>query len=65
MWISVKDKVFAVRSVRRIPEEHRWGEDCVKWVNRTLWNRYKDCEFADGGVPEEVKAEPMSESVVK
>ena len=43
LWISVKDNVFAVRSVRRIPEEHRWSEDCVKWVNRTLWNRYKDC----------------------
>ena len=65
LWISVKDKVFAVRSVRRIPEEHRWGEECVKWVNRTLWNRYKDCEFADGDVPEEVKAEPISEPIVE
>ena len=25
---AVKDNVYAVRSVRRIPEEHRWGEDC-------------------------------------
>ena len=64
LWISVEDSVFAVRSVRRIPEEHRWGEDCVKVVNRILRNRNKDCECADGDVPEEYKAESKSESVV-
>ena len=64
MWISVKDKVFAVRSVRRIPEEHRWVEDCVKWNSRTSWNRYEDCKFADVDVPEEVQAEPKSDPVV-
>ena len=41
VWISIKDKVFAVRSVRRIPKEERWSEDCVGWVNRVPWNRYK------------------------
>ena len=56
LWISVKDKVFAVRSVRRIPEEDRWSEDNVKWVNRAPWYRYKECEFADGDAPEEVEA---------
>ena len=56
--------MFAVRSVRRIPAEHRWGEDCVKWVDRTLRNRYKDCEFADGEVPNEVVAEPKMETNV-
>ena len=30
-----------------------------------MWNRYKDCEFADGEVPEEVKAEPIPAPVVK
>ena len=45
-----------VRSVKRIPLEHRWGEDCVKWVNRVLWNRYTGDEYADGDLPEEVTA---------
>ena len=36
VWISVKDKVFGVRSVRRIPVEDRWGEDCIGWVKRAL-----------------------------
>ena len=52
LWIAIKDQVFAVRSVRRIPIESRWSEDCVKWVNRAPWNRYKGDEYADGEVPE-------------
>ena len=55
LWIAIKDKVFAVRSVRRIPIEDRWGEDSVKWVNRAPWNRYKGEEYADGDLPEEVE----------
>jgi len=58
LWVSIKDKVIAVRSVRRIPKEERWGEDCVKWVKRVLWNRYKGDDFADGDVPEELKVDP-------
>ena len=58
LWISMKDKIIAVRSVRRIPKEERWGEDCVKWVKRVLWNRYKGDDFADGDVPEELKVDP-------
>ena len=57
VWISVKDKVFAVRSVRRIPKEERWSEDCVGWVNRVPWNRYNGEEGADGDVPEIVVPE--------
>ena len=34
IWISVGDKVLGARSVRRIPVEDRWSEDCVKWVKR-------------------------------
>ena len=63
LWIAVKDKVFAVRSVRRIPVEDRWSEDCVKWVNRAPWNRYKGEEYADGEVPAEVTAEKTEPNV--
>ena len=56
LWIAIKDKILAVRSVRRIPVEERWGEDCIKWVNRAPWNHYKGAEYADGEVPEEVEA---------
>jgi hypothetical protein len=56
LWVAVKDRVFEVRSVRRIPVEDRWSEDNIKWVNRAPWNRYKECEFADGDAPEEVEA---------
>ena len=61
-WVSVKDKVFGVRSVRRIPVEDRWGEDCVGWVKRAPWNRYKGDEFADGEVPDEVVPEVFKAS---
>ena len=54
---AVKDKVLAVRAVRIIPIQDRWGEDCIKWVNRAPWNHYKGDEYADGDVPEEVTAE--------
>ena len=57
LWVAVKDSVFAVRSVRRIPVEERWNEDCIKWVNRAPWNRYKGDEYADGEVPEQVTAQ--------
>ena len=33
IMVSVADEVLFVRSVRRIPVEHRWGQDCVSWVN--------------------------------
>ena len=29
-----------------------------------MWNRYKDCDFADGEVPNEVIADPKSETNV-
>ena len=54
LWIATKDKTVAVRSIRRLPVEQRWGPDCVQWVRRTLWNRYKDDAGADGELPEEV-----------
>ena len=29
IWVAIKDQVLMVRSVKRIPVEQRWGEDCV------------------------------------
>ena len=54
--MAIKDQVLMVRSVKRIPVEQRWGEDCVKWVNGAPWNKYIGDEYADGEVPEEVSA---------
>ena len=41
-WVAVKGKVLSARSVGRIPVEHRWGEDCISWVDGVPWNRYKE-----------------------
>ena len=46
-----------VRSVRRVPFEHRWGDDNTSWVRWAPWNEYRDCPNADGDVPEGVPAE--------
>ena len=46
-----------MRSVRRIPVERRWSEDCVSWVKWAPWNKYKDAGDADGDVPEGVPVE--------
>ena len=58
LWIATNEnKIISVRAVKRIPVEQRWGEDCVKWVTRVPWNRYKDAIDADGEVPEGVPEE--------
>jgi hypothetical protein len=58
VWVATqKGKIDRARSVRRIPVEDRWGEDCVKWVKNVPWNRYPGAEDADGEVPEGVVAE--------
>ena len=36
VWIATREKIVAVRSIRRLPLEQRWSEDCVRWVRRTL-----------------------------
>ena len=40
-WVATKTGVNRARSVRRIPEEDRWSEDCVNWVRHVLWHLYK------------------------
>ena len=52
--IMTQDGLTRARSLKRIPEEKRWSEDCVNWVNWVPWHRYKDDETADGYVPEGV-----------
>ena len=36
VWFAVKGKVLSARSLRRIPVEHRWGEDCLSWVDSPM-----------------------------
>ena len=44
------------RSVKRIPEENRWGEDNLSWVKWAPWRKYRDAVDADGDLPEGVPA---------
>ena len=53
VWVAVKGKILSARSVRGIPVEHMWGEDCVSWVDRVPWNRYKEALYADGEMLED------------
>ena len=57
VWIAVKGKILSARSVRRIPAEQRWGEDCLSCVGRFPWNRYKEALDAAGEV--RVEARPV------
>ena len=61
VWVVVKGKILSARSVRRIPVEHRWGEDCLSWVDRVPWNSHKEALDADGKMPEDllVEARPV------
>jgi hypothetical protein len=52
-----RNKIQKVRSVRRIPVEERWGEDCVGWVKFVPWRKYAGAEDADGELPERVEVE--------
>ena len=56
-------EILSARSVRRIPVEHRWGEDCLSWVDRVPWNRYKEPLDADRDMPEElIGARPVGKN---
>ena len=51
MLVVTEEGLDDVRSVRRIPEETRWGEynlNCAKWAP---WREYKDAVDADGDLP--------------
>ena len=53
IWVATKDGVVRARSVRRIPKEERWCNDCLEWVRHVPWNKSKDDDEADGDIPEE------------
>ena len=55
--VATPEGVTTARTVRRIPEEKRWGEESLKWVKWAPWYRYKDAKDADGEVPEGVPEE--------
>ena len=57
VWLAADGKIFSARSVRRIPVLERWCEDCVKWVTRAPWSRYKDAPAADEDLPEDLVME--------
>ena len=60
LWVVDKvGKVQAVRSVRRIPLQERWGGDTRRWVKGVPWHRYKGDEYEDGEMPEGVEAEEV------
>ena len=50
--VSTPEGITTVKTVRRIPESKRWGEDTVKWVVWMPWHRYMGAEDADGEVQE-------------
>eukprot|EP00973_Karenia_brevis_P076138 10575334-Karenia_brevis.AAC.1 len=50
--ISTIDGIRKVRTIKRIPEEERWGEDNLRWVKWAPWRKYEGDEEADGEVPE-------------
>ena len=61
-WIADKEgQVQAIRSVRRLSVEERWGKDNRRWVKGVPWNRYKGDEYQDGEIPEGVEVENNSD----
>ena len=63
IMLATREGITKSRSIKRIPEGLRWGEDCVRWVRWVPWNRYRDDEMADGDLPEEVPAEESGGAV--
>eukprot|EP00973_Karenia_brevis_P067240 9350349-Karenia_brevis.AAC.1 len=56
--IATVEGIKKARTVKRIPKEERWSEDCLKWAP---WKRHEGDEEADGEVPEGVKDEDREE----
>ena len=64
LMVVTKEEIEEVRSIRRIPVEHRWGEDCLGWAQWAPLGRYTNSEDADGDLPEGVPAEePRGEPI--
>ena len=52
IWVATKDGLQAVRSVRRLPAEERWGASNKDLVRHVPWNKSGDDPEADGELPE-------------
>eukprot|EP00973_Karenia_brevis_P049102 6810516-Karenia_brevis.AAC.1 len=50
--ISRINGISTCRTIKRIPNEERWGEDNLRWVKWVPWKKYEGDEDADGEVPE-------------
>eukprot|EP00973_Karenia_brevis_P062009 8624313-Karenia_brevis.AAC.1 len=50
--VATVDGIKKSRTIKRIPKEEKWGEDCLKWVTWAPWKRHEGDEEADGEVPE-------------
>ena len=62
IWVATKKgDIISVRTVKRIPDEERWSEDCWKWVKRTSWNKFKEDPEEDGDIPEGKEVDAESE----
>ena len=57
--IATEGGLEYARSVKRIAEDNRWGEDNLSWVKWAPWRRYKDAVDADGDLPEGVPADEI------
>ena len=55
--VATPGGIEEVRSLKRFPEEKRWGEDSLTWVTWAPWRKYRDAEDADGDLPEGVLVE--------
>eukprot|EP00973_Karenia_brevis_P039931 5512044-Karenia_brevis.AAC.1 len=50
--IATVDGIRKSRTIKRRPNEERWGEDCLRRVKWAPWKRHEGDEEADGEVPE-------------
>eukprot|EP00973_Karenia_brevis_P018495 2535040-Karenia_brevis.AAC.1 len=46
--VATVEGVKKARTIKRIPKEERWSEDCLKWVKWAPWKRHEGDEEADG-----------------
>ena len=58
VMVAHEDGIALVRSVKRVPIEHRWGDN-LKLVKFVPWHKYRGDEYADGDIPEGVPADAV------
>ena len=65
IWVATNGGLHAVRSVRRLSMEDRWGTENKDFVKHVPWNKSGEDPDADGELPEEVEAPAAVEAGVK